>query len=136
MRYIHVRMSPGEDVTMTLPRFLELFPTSDACLDYLKERFDPDGTTCPKCRKPTKFHRLKGRPAYSCQYCRHQVYPTKGTIFERSTTSLQLWFWAVYLMSSTRCKLPAKQLQREIGVTYKTAWRMRREIRALLGEAT
>ncbi len=91
---------------MTLPRFLELFPNSDACLDYLKERFYPDGATCPKCRKPTKFHRLKSRPAYSCQYCRHQVYPTKGTIFERSTTSLQLWFWAIYLMSSTRCKHP------------------------------
>ena len=119
---------------MALPRFLELFPNGDACLDHLKERFHPDGAICPKCRKPTKFHRLKSRPAYSCQYCRHQVYPTKGTIFERSTTSLQLWFWAVYLMSSTRGKLPAKQLQREIGVTYKTAWRMRREIRALLGE--
>src|SRR5688500_11253475 len=127
-------MSTGEDINIALPRFLELFPTSDACLDYLKERFHPDGATCPKSRKPTKFHRLKSRPAYSCQYCRHQVYPTKGTIFERSTTSLQLWFWAVYLMSSTRCMLPAKQLQREIGVTYKTAWRMRREIRDLLGE--
>ena len=128
-------MGASEDDTMTLSRFLELFPSSDACLDYLKERFHPDGATCPKCRKQTKFHRLKSRPAYSCQYCGHQVYPTNGTIFERSTTSLQLWFWAIYLVSSTRGKIPAKQLQREIGVTYKTAWRMLREIRALLGEA-
>ena len=87
-------MGASEDDTMTLSRFLELFPSSDACLDYLKERFHPDGATCPKCRKQTKFHRLKSRPAYSCQYCGHQVYPTSGTIFERSTTSLQLWFWA------------------------------------------
>ncbi|HSF01869.1 MAG TPA: IS1595 family transposase [Solirubrobacterales bacterium] len=128
-------MGVGEDETMTLARFLELFPSSDACLDYLKERFHPDGASCPKCEKKTKFHRLKSRPAYSCQYCGHQVYPTSGTIFERSTTSLQLWFWAIYLVSSTRGKIPAKQLQREIGVTYKTAWRMLREIRALLGEA-
>ena len=120
---------------MTLSRFLELFPSSDACLDYLKERSHPDGATCPKCGKKTKFHRLKSRPAYSCQYCGHQAYPTSGTIFERSTTSLQVWFWAIYLVSSTRGKIPAKQLQREIGVTYKTAWRMLREIRALLGEA-
>ena len=128
-------MGAGEDETMTLSRFLELFPSSDACLDYLKERFHPDGASCPKCEKKTKFHRLKSRPAYSCQYCGHQVYPTSGTIFEKSTTSLQLWFWAIYLISSTRGKIPAKQLQREIGVTYKTAWRMLREIRVLLGDA-
>jgi ribosomal protein L24E len=127
-------MGASDDQTMNLSRFLELFPSSDVCLDYLKERSHPDGTTCPKCRKKTKFHRLKSRPAYSCQYCGHQVYPTRGTIFERSTTSLQIWFWAIYLVSSTRCKLPAKQLQREIGVTQRTASKMLREIRALLGE--
>jgi transposase-like protein len=128
-------MPAKQDPIMTMARFLELFPSSDACLDYLKERFHPDGAPCPKCRKPTKFHRLKRRSAYSCQYCGHQVYPTKGTIFERSTTSLQLWFWTIYLMSSTRGRLPAKQLQREIGVTQKTASRMSRDIRALLGES-
>jgi transposase len=128
-------MGASEAETTTLSRFLELFPSSDACLDYLKDRFQPDGATCPKCGKQTKFHRLKSRPAYSCQYCGHQVYPTSGTIFERSTTSLQLWFWAIYLVSSTRGMIPAKQLQREIGVTYKTARRMLRDIRTLLGEA-
>lgn len=128
-------MGASDGDAMDLSRFLELFPSSDACLDYLKERFYPDGASCPKCRKRTKFHRLKSRPAYSCQYCGHQVHPTSGTIFERSTTSLQLWFWAIYLVSSTRCKIPAKQLQRETGVAYKTAWRMLREIRALLGTA-
>jgi transposase len=117
---------------MTYSRFLELFPSSDACLDYLKERFYPDGSDCPKCGKQTKFHRLKSRAAYSCQYCRHQVYPTSGTIFNKSTTSLQLWFWAIYLMSSTRCGISAKQLEREIGVTYKTAHRMFKQIRSLL----
>jgi transposase len=117
---------------MTLPRFLELFPSNDACLGHLKERFYPDGTICPKCGKPTKFHRIRSRAAYSCQYCRHQAYPTKGTIFERSTTGLQLWFWAIYLISSTRCELSAKQLQRELGVTHKTASRMGRQIRTLL----
>jgi transposase len=129
-----VKLSASSESQMTLSRFLELFPSNDACLDYLKERFYPDGCMCPKCGQPTKFHRIKSRAAYSCQYCRHQAYPTTGTIFERSTTNLQVWFWAVYLMSSTRCKISAKQLEREIGVTYKTAWRMFREIRTLLSE--
>lgn len=122
---------------MTFSRFLQLFPDNDACLDYLKEKFFPAGTTCPNpiCGKATKFHRIKNRSAYSCQYCRQQVYPTAGTIFHKSTTSLQLWFWAIYLMSSTRCGMSAKQLEREIGVSYPTAHRMFKQIRSLLSDA-
>lgn len=119
---------------MTYSRFLELFPSNDACLDHLKAKFYPDGTECPKCGKATKFHRVTGRSAYSCQYCRHQAYPTAGTIFHHSTVSLQLWFFAVYLMSSTRCGISAKQLEREIGVTYKTAHRMFKQIRSMLSD--
>jgi transposase len=119
---------------MTYSRFLELFPDNEACLEYLKAKFFADGTECPKCGKATKFHRIKGRSAYSCQYCGHHVYPTAGTIFHKSTVSLQLWFWAVYLMSSTRCGISAKQLEREIGVTYKTAHRMFKMIRTLLSD--
>ncbi len=119
---------------MTYSRFLQLFPDNDACLDYLKAKFFADGTECPKCGKATKFHRITGRSAYSCQYCGHHVYPTAGTIFHKSTVSLQLWFFAVYLMSSTRCGISAKQLEREIGVTYKTAHRMFKQIRTLLSD--
>jgi transposase-like protein len=111
---------------------MALFPDNDACLDYLKQRYYPEGTSCPKCAKVTKFHRIKSRAAYSCQFCGHQVYPTANTIFHKSTTSLQLWFWAIFLMSSTRCGISAKQLEREIGVTYKTAHRMFKQIRTLL----
>lgn len=117
---------------MTYTDFMRLFPNNTACLDYLKAKFYADGSECPKCGKPSKFHRIKGRSAYSCQFCAHHVYPTAGTIFHKSTTSLQLWFWAIYLMSSTRCGISAKELEREIGVTYKTAHRMFKQIRTLL----
>ena len=119
---------------MTYSRFLELFPDNDACLEYLRGKFFPDGSECPGCGKQTKFFRIKSRAAYSCMYCRHQVYPTAGTIFHKSTVSLQLWFFAIYLMSSTRCGISAKQLEREIGVTYKTAHRMFKQIRTLLSD--
>jgi transposase-like protein len=59
----------------------------------------------------------------------------KATIFEDSATSLKLWFYAIYIMSSTRCGISAKQLGREVGVTYKTAWRMFHLIRKMLEEA-
>jgi transposase len=125
---------PSSKSRMTYSRFLELFPDNDACLGYLKERFFADGTECPKCGRAGKFHRVKARTAYSCQFCGHQIYPTAGTIFHKSTVSLQLWFYAVYLMSSTRCRVSTRQLEREIGVTYKTAHRMFKQIRSLLAE--
>jgi len=129
-----VERSSASDSRMTYTEFLRRFPDSDACLDYLKERFYPNGTLCPKCGKPSRFHRIRRRSAYSCQYCAHHVYPTAGTIFHKSTTSLQLWFWAIYLISSSKCGISAKQLGREIGVTYKTAHRMLKHIRLLLAE--
>ena len=112
-----------------------MFPDNEACLELPQGAAStPDGTECPKCDKASKFHRIKGRSAYSCQYCGHHVYPTAGTIFHKSTVSLQLWFFAIYLMSSTRCGISAKQLEREIGVTYKTAHRMFKQIRTLLSD--
>ncbi len=81
----------------------------------------PEGIFCPTCERVTKHHRVKSRPAYSCQFCGHHVYPMVGTIFEGSSTSLRLWFYAMYLMASTRCGISAKQLERELGVSYPTA---------------
>src|SRR5262249_18065878 len=69
-----------------------------------------------------------------CQFCGHQEYPMRGTIFEGSSTSLRLWFYGIYLMASTRCGISAKQLERETGVSYPTALRMFRQIRSLLGQ--
>ena len=82
---------------------------------------------CPKCERERKFHRAKTRASYACDSCGLHIHPMKGTIFEKSTTSLQLWFYAIYLMASTRCGISAKQLERELGVTYKTAWRMMKQ---------
>jgi len=62
------------------------------------------------------------------------ISPMAGTIFEKSSTPLKTWFYAMYLMGSTRCGISAKQIQRETGVTYKTAWRMFRQVRSLLSE--
>jgi transposase-like protein len=77
---------------------------------------------------------METRRSFSCQDCGHHVHPTAGTIFHKSTTSLTLWFYAVYLMASTRCGISAKQIERELGVTYKTAWRMCHLIRKQLDE--
>jgi transposase-like protein len=122
----------SSDSTYSLMEFIREYPDDAACLERLwRERFAPDGhhTECPKCERERKFHRVSTRACYACDSCGWQIYPTKGTIFQKSTTSLQLWFYAMYLMASTRCGISAKQLERELGVTYKTAWRMFNKIR-------
>lgn len=115
------------DSRYSLMEFMREFPDDAACMDALwRERFAPDGhhARCPKCERRRKFHRIRTRPAYSCDVCGHSLYPLSGTIFHKSSTSLHLWFYAIYIMASTRCGVSAKQLERELGVTYKTAWRM------------
>ncbi len=89
---------------------------------------------CPKCSKVNKFYKLANRKAYACSFCRHQIYPLAGTIFEKSTTPLKDWFYAIYLMAQTRAGISAKQLERMLGVTYKTAWRMFHQIRKLMAD--
>jgi transposase len=119
----------------TISDFNRQFPADDACLEHLKEQRFPGGVAlCPKCKIDRKLHRVKGRPVYACDECLTQISPMAGTIFEHSSTSLRLWYYAMYLMASTRCGISAKQIQRETGVTYKTAWRMFRQIRSLLSE--
>jgi transposase len=118
----------------SLMEFEREFPDDAACLDWLLHHRYPDGVFCDKCQRITKHHREKARPSYSCQFCGHRVHPQVGTIFEDSATSLKLWFYAVYLMTSTRCGVSAKHLERELGVTYKTAWRMANKIRSMLDQ--
>jgi transposase-like protein len=108
------------------------FPDEAACLEWLVKHLYPDGITCPKCQKVTPHYRVKARPCYACQFCGHHEYPMRGTIFENSATSLRLWFHGFFLMAQTGCGISAKQLERELGVTYKTAWRMFNRIRSLL----
>ena len=101
-------------------------------MDFLVAHLYPQGIYCPKCERVTKHHRVKARTCYECQFCGHQEYPMQGTIFERSSTPLRLWFYAMYLMASTRCGISAKQLEREVGVSYPTAFRMFKQIRSML----
>ena len=120
----------------TINDFNKQFPDDVACLTWIRNKLYPQKIFCVNCRKPTKHHLIKSRKVFGCDYCGHQISPTANTIFHHSSTSLRTWFYAIYLMSSTRCGISAKQIQRETGVTYKTAWRMFKQIRTLLNDDT
>ena len=118
----------------TIAQFFKQFPDDEACLRHLFEiRFGPD-FACPACERQTKWFRIKAERAYSCQWCGHHLHPTVGTPFQQTRTPLQLWFYAIFLFTTTRNGVAAKELQRQLGVTYKTAWRMAKQIRTLLDE--
>ena len=113
--------------------FMSRFPTDDDCLQHIMEtRYGLTGE-CPSCGRETKFHRVRKRKCYECQFCGKHIYPCAGTPFEKSRTPLRLWFYAMYLFCSSRNGVSAKELERQLGVTYKTAWRMAHEIRKYMG---
>lgn len=118
----------------TIRNFNEDFKTDDDCLQSIVDMLYPEGIMCRKCEQVRPHAKLTNRKAYSCDYCGTHVYPLAGSIFEKSSTPLKSWFYAMYLMASTRCGISAKQLERELGVTYKTAWRMFNQIRKLFDE--
>src|ERR1019366_3670626 len=117
-----------------LKAFQTQFPNDAACLEWLKNRLYPDGIFCKKCEQITKHYRVASRPSYCCEHCGNHVHPTADTIFHKSPTPLTTWFYAIYLMSATRCGISAAQIERETGVTYKTALRMFKQIRSMLGD--
>jgi len=117
-----------------LQAFEREFPDGDACLEWLKDQIFPDGIFCESCGRVTKHHRVRSRKSYSCDRCGHHVHPTAGTIYHKSRTPLTKWFYATFLLSSVDPDIPITELQKELGVTYKTAWRMTHLIRGMLSE--
>lgn len=117
----------------TLREFQARFPTEDACLDHMMRVRYGERHTCAKCEREARYYRVKARRSYECEFCGHQVYPTAGTPFHKTRTSLRDWFYVMFLFTTTRNGVAAKRVQREIGVTYKTAWRMCHLIRHYMG---
>jgi transposase-like protein len=122
--------------TFTLRDFFKRFPDDDACLEHVMNVRYGMRHTCGNCRVvDATFHRLTGIPAYSCAQCGHHVHPCAGTIFQDSRTPLQSWFYVIFLFVTTRHGVSGKEIQRTLGVTYKTAWRMGQQVRSLMEKA-
>lgn len=119
----------------TVKQFREDFPDDDTCLQTIFENRYGDLKHCPKCAvvKP-KFYKVTGRKCYACKDCGYQLHPLAQTIFHKSETPLTSWFYAIYLFSVSKNGVAAKELERHLGVTYKTALRMAHQIRKLMAD--
>src|ERR1700691_3173147 len=127
------RKNPSQVQAFSVREFFERFPTEDACLEHLMELRYGRRHPCDKCLHLSTFHRLAGRPAYKCAHCGANIHPMAKTIFQDTRTPLRMWFYAIYLFVTTRHGVSGKELQRQLGVTYKTAYRMGMQIRKLMG---
>lgn len=107
----------------SIRQFQQDFPNEDVCLDYIFRKRYPEAQ---------QYYRVKGRKCYADTQGK-QIHPLKGTIFEKSATPLTLWFYAIFLFSQAKNGVSAKELERQLGVTYKCAWRIANKIRSLMG---
>ena len=117
----------------TLRQFRDRFPTEESCLEHLKLVRFGARHECEKCGKDAQFYRVAKRRAYACEHCGAQVYPTAGTPFDRTRTPLRDWFFVMFQFCASRNGVAAKEVARQLGLTYKTAWRVCHEIRKYMG---
>ena len=115
--------------------FQKQYPNDEACLKRIMvERYGGTELDCPKCGVHGKFYRMTKDRGYVCQHCGHHLHPTVGTPMERTHLPLHKWFYAMFMFSTSRHGVAAKELERQLGIPYKTAWRMAHEIRKYMAK--
>jgi transposase-like protein len=117
----------------TLIEFMQLYPTEEACRQALFEHRWPEGFSCRRCGHEHAWL-LRRRGLYECASCHYQGSLTAGTIFHSARTDLRKWFLAIWLLASTKKAPSAAELARQLGVTRKTAWLVRRKIVHAMGQ--
>jgi hypothetical protein len=104
------------------------FPDDDTCLEWIFNQRYPKPIICENCRRKAKYYRIKNRKIFSCEWCGHQISPTKNTIFEKSRVPLTTWFFVIYILLITNYEVSVTEIKKQTGVSYNTAWRMKKII--------
>ena len=116
----------------SLPEFQRMFPDDAACAAYLEKSHWPNGFVCPHCQTVGAPFRIATRPrVLRCRKCRRDTGLTVGTVMKDTHTSLNVWFWAAYLVASQTPGMSAVQFQRQLGLSrYETAFQILHKLRA------
>jgi transposase-like protein len=121
---------PRPEFPRTIIEFQRRFPDERACTEYLFASRWPEGYRCPRCDHGQAWPVARRRVVWECAACHRQTSVTAGTVLHKTHTSLHLWFWAAYLMSTATPGISAVQLQRQLGLTrYETAWMLLHKLR-------
>lgn len=119
-----------QDVDLT--EHVARFESEEKCREYLELLRWPDGVRCPRCDATRGISRLRQRQQFECDSCGYQFSVRVGTVFHNSHLPLWKWFLAVYVMGTSKAGVPANQLKRMLGVSYKTAWYLCHRIRTAM----
>lgn len=122
-------------IKFTIKQFHERYLDNEACLQQVFDNRYSHLENCPECKGKFSFYKVTDRKCYACAHCGYQLHPLSNTIFHKSSTELKNWFFAIFLFSSSKNGVSAKELQRQLGVTYKCAHRMGQQIRKLFDES-
>jgi transposase-like protein len=134
-RKVYAKRPAPAKAHMNLPKLMEQFGSEDRCHAYLEAMRWPDGVECLRCGSDS-ISRISSRRLFECneESCRYQFSVRVGTIFDRSHLPLWKWFLAIYLVGESKKGVSAKQLERVLNVSYKTAWFLAHRIRAAMEE--
>lgn len=117
---------------MTFIQFNQLFPTQEKATEYFIQLRWGGTLTCPHCGATKGVYHLSSRYVI-CTDCSNSYSVFHGTIFHHSKLDIRQWLYAINIFLNDKKGVSACNLMREIGVTYRTAWRMLQQIRAAMG---
>ena len=119
---------------MTIMKLIDQFHSEERSREVLEELRWPDGVECPRCGGKKHAYDSQ-RYVYDCYSCGYQFSVLAGTIFHDTKLPLRKWFMAVLLMVESKKGISAKQLERVLGISYKTAWYLCHRIRVAMRDA-
>ena len=125
-------MSKSKPKRISITEFTKRFSTEDDCRNYLVKVRWPEGFICPECG--SQRHCVLSNGLYQCDECHRQTSVTAGTFMHRSHLKLKTWFYALYFVTQDKRGISATQLASDLGINYKSAWRMLKKIRAAMGQ--
>jgi transposase-like protein len=120
-------------IQFTFVQFSQKYPTSDVVLAEIFKDTCGHIAHCPDCEKETKWHRIAKRPCYGCQWCGYRIFPLASTPLANTKLPLTHWYYVIFLFSVSRHGVSAKEIERQLGVSYKTAFRMGHIVREMIG---
>lgn len=107
---------------MTITEIAKRYNTQHKCLEYLEKLRWGKVVKCTKCDSNNVLKLKKQDGRYHCNNCETTFSVLSDTIFEYTGLPLSKWFLIIGLMLNAKKGISSKEIMRNVGLTYKTAW--------------
>jgi len=105
-----------------------------SCIRYWKDLMHPSGVVCLRCGSSRVYSRNDRIKDYNCRACGTTFSIFCNTIFHKSRVEMRTWFYAIHRLTSreSRFGYPALHFQKEVQVSYPTAWKILNKLRDVM----